>query len=69
VEAAPDDQPAVVTQRIGDALRTLLHQAQESYPDRPSGADDAWWQPERLGGSAPTLEQAQELDQNQGHLG
>jgi 1-acyl-sn-glycerol-3-phosphate acyltransferase len=69
VEAAPEDQPAVVTLRVGEALRTLLHQAQESYPDRPSGADDAWWQPVRLGGSAPTLEQAQDLDQNQGHLG
>jgi 1-acyl-sn-glycerol-3-phosphate acyltransferase len=69
VQAAPGDEPAVVTERIGEALRTLLHQAQESYPDQPSWPDDAWWQPLRLGGSAPTLEQAQELDQKQGHLG
>jgi 1-acyl-sn-glycerol-3-phosphate acyltransferase len=69
VQAAPGDEPAVITQRISDALRTLLHQAQESYPDQPAGKDDSWWQPVRLGGTAPTVEQAAELDQKQGHLG
>jgi 1-acyl-sn-glycerol-3-phosphate acyltransferase len=69
VEAAPGEQAAIVTRRIGDALRSLLHEAQEGYPDQPSGADDAWWLPVRLGGSAPTLEQARELDNKQGHLG
>jgi 1-acyl-sn-glycerol-3-phosphate acyltransferase len=69
VEAAPGDQAAIVTRRIGDSLRSLLHEAQEAYPDQPSGADDTWWLPVRLGGSAPTLEQARELDKKQGHLG
>jgi 1-acyl-sn-glycerol-3-phosphate acyltransferase len=69
IEAAPDDSPAVVTSRISDALGALLHQAQESYPDQPSGADDSWWLPVRLGGTAPTPEQARELDKKQGHLG
>ena len=69
VEAAPGDKPVEVTRRIAEALETLLHKAQESYPDQPSGPDDTWWLPVRLGGTAPTLEQARELDAKQGHLG
>jgi 1-acyl-sn-glycerol-3-phosphate acyltransferase len=69
VQAAPDDQPAIVTERISDALVSLLHEAQERYPDQPSGPDDRWWLPVRLGGTAPTLLQAQEIDKKQGHLG
>jgi 1-acyl-sn-glycerol-3-phosphate acyltransferase len=69
IEAAPDDQPATVTSRMGDALRTLLREAQDSYPDQPSGEGDSWWLPARLGGTAPTIEQARELDKKQGHLG
>jgi 1-acyl-sn-glycerol-3-phosphate acyltransferase len=69
VPAGPDDKPVEVTQRIAEALETLLHKAQESYVDQPSGPDDTWWLPVRLGGSAPTPEQARELDAKQGHLG
>jgi 1-acyl-sn-glycerol-3-phosphate acyltransferase len=69
VAAAPGDQAAIVTRRIAEALTGLLHQAQENYPDKPSGDDDRWWQPVRLGGTAPTPEQARELDKKQGHLG
>jgi 1-acyl-sn-glycerol-3-phosphate acyltransferase len=69
VPAAPGDNPVEVTRRISEALETLLHKAQESYPEQPSGPDDTWWLPVRLGGSAPTPEQARELDAKQGHLG
>jgi 1-acyl-sn-glycerol-3-phosphate acyltransferase len=69
IDVAPDDKPVVVTRRIGEALETLLHKAQESYVDQPSGADDTWWLPVRLGGTAPTPEAARELDAKQGHLG
>lgn len=69
VPAAPGDDPLAVTERIGEALRDLLHHAQETYPEKPSDSGDSWWLPVRLGGSAPTLEQARELDKKQGHLG
>jgi len=73
VQAAPGDQAAIVTRRIGDALRSLLHEAQERYPYKPSGESDSWWLPARLGGTAPTLEQAREqareLDKQQGQPG
>ena len=41
------------------AMRMLLHETQESYP-HPAGA---YWVPERLGGGAPTPEQAKVLDE------
>ena len=69
VQVEPGDDPIVVTKRIGEAMTELLHEAQATYPGKPSGPDDTWWLPVRLGGSAPTLEEARELDKKQGHLG
>lgn len=43
-------------------MSELLDKAQRSYPDKPAGPDDGWWQPAHLGGSAPTPEEAAELD-------
>ena len=43
-------------------LTTLIDRAQREYPDQPAGPEDAWWQPAHLGGSAPTPEEAAELD-------
>ena len=38
-----------------------LRAAQEAYPDKP-GPEGDWWLPARLGGSAPTPQEAAELD-------
>jgi hypothetical protein len=32
------------------------------YPQRPEVPDDTWWMPARLGGTAPTLEEATRMD-------
>lgn len=40
----------------------LLDQVQRDFPQRPSGPADYWWLPRRLGGTAPTMEQAEELE-------
>jgi hypothetical protein len=48
-------------------MASLLEQVQASYPDRPSGEDDRWWLPARLGGSAPTPEEAARLDEEERH--
>jgi 1-acyl-sn-glycerol-3-phosphate acyltransferase len=42
-----------------DAMTALLHRVQESYP-HPEGA---YWVPRRLGGSAPTMAEAKQLDE------
>ena len=51
-----------LTAELHARLSALLDEAQANYPDRPSGPDDSWWLPAHLGGSAPTLEQAAEMD-------
>jgi 1-acyl-sn-glycerol-3-phosphate acyltransferase len=56
-------QPTGSSQELDSVLResmtTLLHEAQLEYP-HPAGA---YWVPRRLGGTAPTMEEAKRLDQ------
>lgn len=56
------DDPTAVTAELKERMATLLAAAQEAYPGTPSGDDDRWWLPAHLGGTAPTLEEAGELD-------
>ena len=52
--------PAVVDlAAMREAMTALLHKVQLEYP-HPEGA---YWVPRRLGGSAPTLEEAKALDE------
>jgi 1-acyl-sn-glycerol-3-phosphate acyltransferase len=44
---------------LRESMTTLLHRVQLEYP-HPEGA---YWVPRRLGGSAPTMEQARALDE------
>ena len=53
----PDEGVAAGTRRLRATMTAMLHAAQEAYPDRPSGPDDAWWLPARLGGTACTAEE------------
>jgi 1-acyl-sn-glycerol-3-phosphate acyltransferase len=52
-----DDGIAGGTRRLREVMTAMLHEAQESYPDTPSGPDDRWWVPARLGGAAVTPEE------------
>ena len=52
-----EDGVAGGTRRLREVMTAMLHQAQETYPDRPSGPDDTWWLPARLGGTAMTPEE------------
>jgi 1-acyl-sn-glycerol-3-phosphate acyltransferase len=40
----------------------LLEGVQRDYPEQPAGPQDGWWLPAHLGGTAPTLEEADALD-------
>lgn len=51
-----------LTAELHSRLSALLEEAQSSYRDKPSGPEDSWWLPAHLGGTAPTLEEAAELD-------
>ncbi len=51
--------PDVVTEELRGRMTELLDETIERYPDRPEGAA---WIPARLGGSAPTLLEAEEIE-------
>ncbi|MGW0162762.1 lysophospholipid acyltransferase family protein [Mycobacterium sp. NPDC003323] len=55
--AGPDTEQTMTELRT--AMTTLLHRTQDDYP-HPAGA---YWVPRRLGGSAPTPEEADMLDE------
>ncbi|MEI4271279.1 lysophospholipid acyltransferase family protein [Klenkia sp. LSe6-5] len=58
----PGEKPQALLRRTRVAMEQLLEQAQRSYPDAPAGEEDRWWLPAHLGGTAPTPEEAHELD-------
>lgn len=57
VVVGPDDDPDAAMLELRSRMQVLLDDAQRAYPDgAPHGA---WWVPARLGGGAPTPEDAQ----------
>jgi 1-acyl-sn-glycerol-3-phosphate acyltransferase len=46
---------------VKQRMAALLETVQQAYPTPPDSAD-RWWQPARIGGTAPTPEQATALD-------
>jgi len=56
---APDGERHVVSARLRAELQSLVAGLQADYPDDGAGQ---WWQPRALGGTAPTPEEAAELD-------
>ncbi|MEU9481526.1 lysophospholipid acyltransferase family protein [Streptomyces sp. NPDC048191] len=57
VEAPRDQYAGAITRRLREAVQEVLEAAQRAYPGRPKGAEDSWWLPSHLGGTAPTVEQ------------
>ncbi|KAA1422316.1 1-acyl-sn-glycerol-3-phosphate acyltransferase [Mumia zhuanghuii] len=51
--------PVAETEELHAALQGLLDEAIAAYPDPTEGQ---WWAPARFGGTAPTLEEAAQLD-------
>jgi hypothetical protein len=59
---APKADMTAVTDLLRERMSTMLREAQEQYPDRPTDPAEAWWLPADMGGGAPTPEQAAQLD-------
>ena len=57
----PAADAAEVTAELKRRMQLLLDDVQAAYPATPGRTDDTWWVPARLGGTAPTLEQARVL--------
>ena len=47
------------TKQLMDRIGELLAISQANYPQRPAGPPHDWWLPAHLGGSAPTLAEAE----------
>ena len=54
----PSADPLEVTAELKRRMQTLLEQARTTYPGTPRSANDTWWIPASMGGTAPTLEEA-----------
>lgn len=57
VDAVRDTCTKTVTLQLRERVQDLLETAQRAYPARAKSAEDAWWMPAHLGGSAPTPEE------------
>ena len=55
----PDADPVAVTAELKTRMSALLDEAIATYRGAPRSAGDTWWIPARLGGTAPTLEEAE----------
>jgi 1-acyl-sn-glycerol-3-phosphate acyltransferase len=58
----PSGDPLSVTAELKTRMSALLDEALATYAGAPRTPDDTWWIPARLGGTAPTLEQAAAKD-------
>jgi 1-acyl-sn-glycerol-3-phosphate acyltransferase len=62
IETAGADSAVALTGVLRERLTALSEAVQRAYPP-PRSAEESWWQPAYLGGSAPTPEQARSLEQ------
>ncbi len=58
----PAGDPAVATGELKTRMQALLEQARSSYGGTPRTPDDTWWIPASVGGTAPTLDEAEAAD-------
>jgi 1-acyl-sn-glycerol-3-phosphate acyltransferase len=58
----PEGDPTAATTELKKRMQVLLEQARSTYRGAPRDGDDRWWLPVSLGGTAPTLEQAEVAD-------
>ena len=57
----PDCDVTEVTTRLMESITELVKQAEANYPQVPAGPNDSWWLPAHMGGTAPTVEEADAL--------
>jgi 1-acyl-sn-glycerol-3-phosphate acyltransferase len=58
----PVGDPVAATDELKGRMQKLLDEARSTYGGEQRGPDDTWWLPASLGGTAPTLEEAEAND-------
>jgi 1-acyl-sn-glycerol-3-phosphate acyltransferase len=56
------DDADALTVELHERMKALLDQTIDRYP-APKPGEDAWWMPKRRGGTAPTLEEAEAIEE------
>ena len=62
IDYEPGENAVDVTTRLMEAIGMLVEKAQGNYPQHPKPGEE-WWLPAHMGGSAPTVEAADEMDE------
>lgn len=62
IDVPPGSDLEAVGAHLHEVMRGMLEDTIARYPQHPSGPDDTWWVPPRLGGTAPTLQEATRSD-------
>jgi 1-acyl-sn-glycerol-3-phosphate acyltransferase len=52
------EDPAALTARLMERVETMVRRGAATYPQRPRDAEDRWWLPAHLGGTALTVEES-----------
>lgn len=58
----PVGDPTEATEALKTRMRGLLQEARSTYGDKPRDEHDTWWLPASMGGTAPTLDEAEAKD-------
>jgi 1-acyl-sn-glycerol-3-phosphate acyltransferase len=65
MDYAPTDNAADVTDELMRRIGSLVEHAATTYPDRPKDDSDRWWLPAHLGGTAPSVEEATQIAEDE----
>jgi len=58
----PSADPVAATDELKQRMQALLEEAIKTYKGEPRGPEDTWWLPASMGGTAPTLAEAEAAD-------
>lgn len=61
IACGPDEDSGEVTKRLMDAIGRLVETGTRGYPQQPADDEDRWWLPAHLGGTAPTVAEAEAM--------
>ncbi len=65
IDVPPGTDTDAANAALHATMAAMLDETIARYPQQPSGPDDTWWVPARLGGTAPTLEEATRMDRRE----
>jgi 1-acyl-sn-glycerol-3-phosphate acyltransferase len=58
----PAGDPVALTADLKARMQVLLDEARQTYAGSPRTPEDTWWLPRSMGGTAPSLEEAEAAD-------